>query len=162
MTKSLSIFTNGHWVGFDKWSKGYRIETNAAQTKTKWELNAKPNDDYQTYWAYLEQIFLYAGTASLSKEMKKVSFTEMEIGDVLIQGGFPGHAVMVVDMAINPINGKKYYLLGQSYMPAQEFQVLTNPQNPTLSPWYELKNIEIINTPEWQFDASQLRRFNSF
>ena len=48
--------------------------------------------------------------------------TSMQIGDVLIQGGSPGHAVIVVDMAENPATGEKLYLLAQSYMPAQDIQ----------------------------------------
>ena len=52
----------------------------------------------------------------------------MQIGDVLIQGGSPGHAVIVVDMAENPATGEKLYLLAQSYMPAQDIQSAGEPE----------------------------------
>jgi hypothetical protein len=88
-----------------------------------------------------------------------VTIQKMEIGHVFIQKGVPfGHAVVVVDMAENPTTGQKVYLLAQSYMPAQEIQVLVNPNNATLSPWYELKN-ESLQTPEWDFKPTDLRRF---
>ena len=80
-------------------------------------------------------------------------------GDILIKGGSPGHAELVMDVAQNKMGGK-IFLLAQSYMPAQEMQVLTNPENPLLSPWYETK-MEGANivTPEWTFTTDQLMRF---
>ena len=59
----------------------------------------------------------------------------MKIGDVFIKGGSPGHAVTIVDIAINPKTNKKVFLLAQSYMPAQEIKILKNPNNSELSPW---------------------------
>ena len=38
----------------------------------------------------------------------------MGIGDVFIEGGFPEHAVIVVDMAINEKTGKKLFLLARA------------------------------------------------
>jgi hypothetical protein len=149
-------FTNGQRVGYSKWKRGYRIEVDG--NKTKWVKKKELDSTYQTYWKYLEQIFMYAGTYSLSKELQKVSLKEMNIGDVFIQGAFPGHAVMVVDMAENTITKKKYYLLGQSYMPAQQFQILVNPSDAAISPWYELKEGE-ITTPEWTFGNDELKRW---
>ena len=60
----------------------------------------------------------------------------MRIGDVFIIGGSPGHAVIVVDMAVNPETHEKVFLLAQSYMPAQQIQLLKNNNDPDLSPWY--------------------------
>jgi hypothetical protein len=62
-------------------------------------------------------------------------------------------------MAQNPATGQQVYLLAQSYMPAQEIQLLINPNNASISPWYELKN-ETIETPEWTFEPVDLRRFS--
>ena len=85
--------------------------------------------------------------------------TSMQIGDVLIQGGSPGHAVIVVDMAENPATGEKLYLLAQSYMPAQDIQVLVNLKERDKSPWYTLKGEGSILTPEWGFTSADLKRF---
>ena len=93
------------------------------------------------------------GSASLAKQLRPVAdFTAIAPGDVLIRGGFPGHAVIVMDVAVNP-EGKKIYLLAQSYMPAQDIHVLVNPMNSDLSPWYEANNELIIQTPEYFFQA---------
>jgi hypothetical protein len=105
---------------------------------------------------YLKKVFAMCGTLSLQKQLKPVEhLTDMKIGDVLIKGGSPGHAMIIVDMAINK-DGKKIYLLAQSYMPAQDIHIVKNPMNESLSPWYELNN-ETIYTPEWTFEKNQLR-----
>ena len=80
----------------------------------------------------------------------------MQPGDVLIRGGFPGHAVTVMDMAINP-QGEKIYLLSQSYMPAQNIHILNNPTAADGSPWYQLSTTGIILTPEYRFYDHELK-----
>jgi len=150
-------FTNGFRVDFSKWVEGYRIAIKG--NKTSWVKTAKPSDSYQTYWKYLETVFMYAGTASLEKELKSINALDIKIGDVFIKGGFPGHAVIVVDVAVNPKNNQKIMLLAQSYMPAQEIQILKNPNNSSLSPWYAVDFGTSLKTPEWTFSSSQLKRF---
>jgi len=150
-------FTNGFKVDYKEWMKGRRIVVEG--NKTSWNNANQPSNTYQDFWQYMEMIFMYAGTASLTKELKSITLEEMQIGDVFIQGGHPGHAVLVMDMAIHPSNGKQIFLLAQSYMPAQETQILVNPNDQILSPWYELKNSSIIKTPEWTFKNTDLKRF---
>lgn len=107
----------------------------------------------------MELIFLYAGTASLADEMEQVLTEEPEIGDVLILGGHPGHAVIIVDKTRSKDGASSLYLLAQSYMPAQELQLLTNPCSNTNSPWYRLDQGP-IHTPEWTFITADLMRFS--
>jgi hypothetical protein len=82
----------------------------------------------------------------------------MKIGDVFIIGGSPGHAIIVVDMAVN-VDNEKVFILAQSYMPAQQTQILINPMDETISPWYSLKSKEKLVTPEWTFELDNLKRF---
>jgi hypothetical protein len=116
--------------------------------------------DSSRFERYLEEVYSYCGTASLEKQLHRVSdFAALQPGDVLIKGGSPGHCVMVMDMAVNR-EGKTIYLLAQSYMPAQNIHLLKNPMDGDLSPWYELKtDNSFINTPEWTFTPQQLRRW---
>lgn len=90
--------------------------------------------------------------------MKTVnSSSDIKIGDVLIEKKIPyGHAVIVVNMAFDN-TGKKKVMLAQSYMPAQEIQILINPANPS-SVWYDVK--EAFITPEWNFKKEHLKSFN--
>ena len=107
----------------------------------------------------MEKIFTYAGTYSLSKELKPVKIENMKIGDIFIQGGFPGHGIIVVDMCINKNTNEKMFILAQSYMPAQEIQIIQNPSSKQISPWYDLSFEEKLYTPEWTFKKSDLKRF---
>jgi Domain of unknown function (4846) len=105
---------------------------------------------------YLTRVFGMCGSASLSKQLRPVTnFADIKPGDVLIRGGFPGHAVIVMDVAANAA-GKKIYLLAQSYMPAQDIHVLKNPMNDVLSPWYEADSNTAILTPEYKFTQQEL------
>lgn len=149
-------YTNGALVPYSKWRSGlYPIPKGSS---VSWVNKEQCNTTYSSFKAYLIQVFNYAGTQSLSKELTKVSYSDLQIGDLLIKGGFPGHAVMVVDLIENK-KGEKKYLLAQSYMPAQDFQLLKSPDNN--SPWYDLKsNTQQIKTPEWTFESTQLMRWN--
>ncbi len=149
--------TNGFRMDYSRWRKGDRLKVSG--NKTWWERKASPNDSYQTFRSYMDVIFMYAGTLSLSKELQKVPVEEMRIGDVFIQGGSPGHAVIVADMAVNPESGEKCFLLLQSYMPAQEIHVLKNPTEEQLSPWYRSGNRNSLSTPEWRFEWEDLKRW---
>jgi len=111
------------------------------------------------FMSYLNRVFGMCGSASLSKQLKPVpDFKNVEAGDVLIRGGFPGHAVMVMDVATNP-EGKKIYLLAQSFMPAQDIHILVNPNDEQLSPWYEVNNDVMVKTPEYWFYRDELKHW---
>lgn len=126
-----------------------------------YESFAKGRHDYPRFVQYMESVFRSANTASLLEELRPVARLEdMRPGDVFIQKGNPyGHAEIILDVAVNRKTGRKIFLLAQSYMPAQDIQILVNPRNPELSPWYELNAKSPISTPEWQFFPEDLRRF---
>lgn len=149
-------FTNGDNCKWSLWQQGWRPHVKG--NKVDWKKSAQQSGSYANFKKYLEMVYNYAGSLSLSKEMKTIDYKNMKVGDVLIQGGSPGHAVMVLDIAENK-NGEKIYLLAQSYMPAQEMHILKNPSNKSLSPWYSLNDDTVIKTPEWTFYSSDLKRF---
>ncbi|MGD2033676.1 MAG: DUF4846 domain-containing protein [Bacteroidales bacterium] len=149
-------FTNGFRVDYSEWMKGKRVRVDG--NKAWWVQTAKPSDTYSDFWNYLETVFMYAGTISLSKELKPAAISDIQTGDVFIRGGSPGHAVIIVDMATDK-EDRKVFLLAQSYMPAQELQVLKNSGNEQLSPWYAADFGEILRTPEWNFGKNNLKRF---
>ncbi|MBC5775113.1 DUF4846 domain-containing protein [Pontibacter sp. KCTC 32443] len=150
-------FTNGFKADYSKWQQGYRVNVNG--NTTNWVKKVAPSTAYTSFRDYLKLVFTYAGTKSLEKEMKAIAIKDIKIGDVFIKGGSPGHAVIVVDMAVNVQTNEKLFLLAQSYMPAQEIQILKNPMSPNLSPWYSTNFTGPLFTPEWTFQKSQLKRF---
>ena len=151
-------FTSGHSVGFKKWSEGYR--TVIKGNNVTWSKNAAKDDSYKTFKSYNNTIFNYAGTSSLSKELKKVAdVKDIQAGDVFILGGFPGHAVLVIDVCVHETTGEKLFMIQQSYMPAQEIHVLKNLNNSSISPWYSTTFTGDLETPEWTFSKDQLMRW---
>lgn len=110
---------------------------------------------YDHLLQYLKQVFAMCGSSSLSKQLLPKELADIAPGDVLIRGGFPGHAVIVLDVAINA-SGQKAYMIAQSYMPAQDIHILLNPllQN---APWYFVNENQQIITPEYIFARNQLK-----
>jgi hypothetical protein len=149
-------FTNGFKAPFSRWTKDERIRVQG--NNCTWTHSGKVGATHADLMDYLHVIFTYAGTASLSKELVECAGTPVQPGDVFIQGGHPGHAVIVVDVASNT-KGEQIFLLAQSYMPAQEIHVLKNLEDPGLSPWFKLNDGDELETPEWTFQWDQRKRW---
>lgn len=150
-------FTSGFKAEYKKWRMGYRIQVKG--NKVQWYLKEKPSDTRENFMAYMQTVFMYAGTLSLQKELKPKALKDLEAGDVFIQGGSPGHAVIVMDVAVHIKTKEKIFLLAQSYMPAQNIHVLKNFNDEDISPWYRLKENQVLETPEWQFTPGSLYGF---
>jgi hypothetical protein len=150
-------FTSGHKVSFDDWRKG-RKPVVSGNNVSFTNPTAAPDNSYQNFQKYLRMVFMYAGTASLEKELKTGDLQKIKAGDLFIKGGFPGHAVLVIDVAENLKSGEKIFLLAQSYMPAQSIHILKNfKHNSGQSPWYPQNFGEILYTPEWDFKAASFK-----
>lgn len=156
--KILFHITNGDTVTFRTWINGFRpfVSGNTVQ----WNRTVTSDSSHGALETYLHFIFSYAGSYSLSRQLKPVSdINNMRIGDIFIQGGFPGHAIIVMDMAGHHHAQQKVFLLAQSYMPAQDIHILKNLNDPNLSPWYPLDFGDTLYTPEWTFHRNNLMRF---
>ena len=150
-------FSSGDRADFRKWINGFRPVVEGE--KVSWVKSGIVDSSHSALQKYLETVMIYAGSYSLQKELKHISvIAEMQIGDIFIQGGFPGHAEIVVEMAENPVIGEKLFLLAQSFMPAQEIHILKSPFDS--SPWYPLDFGDLLDTPEWTFRRADLYRFN--
>lgn len=107
------------------------------------------------YWKFMDFIYQTCNSHSLEQQMKPKNIKDIKIGDVLIRGGFPGHVVIVVDVAVNK-QGKKAFMLAQSYMPAQDIHILKGEEGP----WYFVKKGDyIIDTPEYTFRSTEVREW---
>jgi hypothetical protein len=122
-------------------------------------FSALSRQDYAGLRKYMDLVFAYAGTFSLERELKPASIETLEAGDIFIKGGFPGHAVLVADLARNVSTGEVRFLLLQSYMPAQDIHVLKNPASTDGSPWYSTNFGSQLVTPEWVFLRTALKRW---
>ncbi len=120
----------------------------------RWALVAKKDYSYPAFMHYMNLVFAYAGTLSLDKELHKVNNPdELKAGDVFIHGGSPGHCFIVMDVVENDQH-KKQFLLAQSFMPAQNIQVLQYG-----SPWFSMDKHSDISYGEL-IDKTYLKRFD--
>ena len=147
-------YTSGDRVAWSRWQRGHRPVVRGR--KVVWRRGGAKGTSRKNFRAYLQSIFTYAGTWSLSRELRSVAKSaDVRAGDVFIQGGFPGHAVIVVDAARGP-NGRRAFLLAQSFMPAQSIHVLKNPKGGV---WYIAPVPGDLVTPEWTFKRGAHKRF---
>lgn len=147
-------FTNGDLARFSRWAQGWRPKLEG-KTRVTWQRAAAPANDHATLRRYLDAVFLWAGTASLERHTPKAR-GEVRPGDFFVLGGFPGHAVLVLDVAKSAA-GETRLLLGQGFMPAQRFHVLRAPDG---SAWFAYDGGPLL-TPSWPrpFPRESLRRF---
>ena len=149
--------TNGDAARWAQWERGERphVEGN----RVHWSPGGNKDSTHPAFRRYLDFVFVYAGSASLARGgLEEVSDTApLEPGDIFIQGGFPGHAVLVVDV-VTRADGAQKFALVQSYMPAQQVQVLDSPKHPG-TVWYDAQPGAPLVTPEWRFPAGSRMRF---
>lgn len=152
-------FSNGSNASYKSWKEGYRAIVKG--NSVKWEKKEEFDESYDNFRKYLNTVFNYAGSWSLDKELKTVKDPEeIQIGDLLIKGAFPGHVMMVVDLAYHPISGERIFLLAQSARPAQSVHIVKNRQDNYLSPWYSIKTLNTkLVIEEWTFYSENLKRF---
>jgi hypothetical protein len=140
-------FTSGFKCDYTLYADGYRY------ANERWVLKGKKDYSYPNFLRYMTLVFSYAGTLSLQKELKPVTdANDIKAGDVFIKGGSPGHCFIVMAVAENAAH-KKQFLLAQSFMPAQNIQVLQNG-----SPWFSVDRIPEIPYGEL-VDVKYLKRF---
>lgn len=150
---------SGFSMDYNHWRDGMRLSING--NNIRWVEKAGYDDSYKAFRSYLRMVFAYAGTWSLEEESKAVDINDLSVGDMFIKGGSPGHAVLVLDIA-QDADGKRCFLLGQGYMPAQDFHVLKNPLHED-DPWYYVDELtDPIRTPQYSFTKESLKRFAEF
>lgn len=150
-------FTNGFLAEYVRWRDGERIKVDG--NRVWWVQGAGRDDSYEAFVKYLRMVFCYAGTLSMKTESEEIDRDEMGVGDVFLKGGSPGHVVMVIDVCENEA-GQRAFLLGQGYMPAQEFHMLRNPLHEEDCWYYEEEVAYPFFTPEYTFEEGSLRRLN--
>ena len=145
-------FTSGHRAEWRRYAEGDRARV--AGSKVSWVRSGPVDASRASFCSYLDLVFTYAGTLSISAEAKRPSRAEVRPGDFFVLGGSPGHAVLVLDVAQDAA-GRRVGLLGQGFIPAQDFHVLAGRDGP----WFPLDGNEVA-TPFWApFPWTALRRF---
>lgn len=150
-------FVDGFQADYTKWRDGWRVQV--GENSSSWVVGGKRDTSYKAFQKYMRIVFSYASTLSLKQESKKIHLSDLDVGDIFLKAGSPGHVVMVVDVCV-AADGRKAFLLAQGYMPAQEFHLLNNPAHEG-APWYYVEEVSYpFETPEYTFDKGSLRRLN--
>ena len=150
-------FTSGHYCSWSKYAEGYRPKING--NKVTFSKTATANTSKENFYKYLNLVYTYAGTYSLSQELKKVhTLSEVMIGDLLIYPGFPGHVMMVGDIIEND-SGERRYVFFQGNTPAQSVHIIKNVSDTEINPWYDLKGKTSLETPIYTFSSFEMVRF---
>ena len=112
------------------------------------------------------KVFYYANTESMVHEMPQRPLSEMQPGDVFVYSAKDredkkyGHAIMVADVARNPVTGRKIFLLLQGSTPACSIHILKNRNDSILSPWFELdENTSDLDLGTAVYRKDELRYF---
>jgi hypothetical protein len=142
------------------WARYQRGDRFVAQGNTLvWNAAAaRPDTSRAGFRRFLDAVFTYSNTIAIARDGHPLTPAELAPGDFFVQGGSPGHAVLVLDVATSS-DGKRRALLGQGYMPAQSFQVLRSTERAPHAAWFELDPDKPVATPFWApFAWSSLRR----
>ncbi|MBC7865729.1 MAG: hypothetical protein IAF38_22335 [Bacteroidia bacterium] len=147
-------------IAWKKWKNGWRtkiINTNG-KSSFEWVKTQKADSSLKNFRSYLHNVMNYAGTLSLSRDMKKTEVSQLLTGDAFVHGAAPGagHGVLIVDMAVSA-SGKKLMLLGQSFNPAENFNIIKSSGK--YSPWFEMDFGEELKIPQWYFSKGHARKF---
>lgn len=143
-------YTSGFKAEYAKWREGYKIGVKG--NDAYYYKKPKDNDkQYSGFRKYLWNVYNYAGTYSLNKEMIKQSSNNLKEGDVLIIGGFPGHVVMVAAVAENE-KKEKAVLLIQSYMPAQNIHIVKKQLVSGEKVWFKVEDLKDKGWNTWEFN----------
>lgn len=150
-------FTSGHYCSWQKYAEGYRPKVKGS--KVTFHKTATRNFTKANFYKYLNLIYTYSGTLSLYNELPKVtSKKNLQVGDMLVYPGTPGHIMMIVDEAKNEA-GEKRFVLAQGNTPAQSVHMLKNPNDSKMNPWYELELNAYIEVPGYYFNNAKFIRF---
>ena len=153
-------FTSGDLSNWTDWAQGQRFKVAGSSVK---RVQSGPSDDsYEQYQKWLHHSFIYAGTQSLHLDSKSVGISQaIQPGDFFVSPGAPGHAVIVLDVA-TASDQPPIALLGQGFMPAQEFHVLTDTGAHVNQHWFELpqdKGDHLLNPSYYAIPRESVFRF---
>src|SRR5262249_38912379 len=155
-------------IGFELYSgERYRFEAYAeGQTpvpegeRIAWQSGPPQDKSHASLRRWLDIVYGFASTRSLAHELRPVGrLSDAAIGDVFVHPGAPGHAIIIVDLAVDQATGRTLALLAQGSTPARDVHILRNTLAPDLGPWFPLIDRHPLATPGRVFAPNELKRF---
>ena len=114
----------------------------------------------KSYNAFLQWAFNYSNSSSIKNGSKEIAESELQPGDMFVQNetGGIGHVSMIVDVCSNG-KGEKLYLIGYSFMPAQEFHIEKATNEYGIEGWFTLEGYYKYLNENLNYGKPVLRRF---
>lgn len=121
-TEPAFHYTSGYLSRWSDWAAGARPRVSGNQVSLRRGAAAADASE-ASFSRWLADLFTYAGTRSLPLDTRADAVPDP--GDVLVAPGSPGHAVILLDVAV--AGERRWVLAGQGYMPAMDFHVVAGP-----------------------------------
>lgn len=179
-------FSSGFRCDYLTWVDGKRVEVNG--NKVKWVDKAGKNGvvkgdySYENFFTYLKWVYVYANTDSLVTQFKSRSYDDIQVGDIFVATSRQlsaaaaevskeladsieyGHAIIVVDIAVNEA-GEKVFMLAEGNTPSTECAVVSNPDK-DMSVWFKMgadgkfekSSSGIKWSDEWIYTFSEMKK----
>ena len=140
--------TSGDPLPWKRYANGER--PTVVKNRIHWQHQAKPSSSAASFRAWLDRVFVWAGSRSLA--LDTIAVDVVVPGDLLVVGGSPGHVLLILDVAVGAEGSQPQWLIGQGYMPAQSFHVLG---------WFGIDDDGSVTVPTWPapFARAGRRRF---
>ncbi|MBC8182015.1 hypothetical protein H8E88_12930 [candidate division KSB1 bacterium] len=146
----------GFLLKWHDWKNGLRPKFHGI--KVTLLKSARSDSSRKNFEEYLWEIFYRSNTQTAYFAYPKIEKKNLQIGDFIVKKGKRGHAVLILDLAIDDF-GNKVVLIGHGDTPACQFYLLNYKKD---NPWFPLnqaKNhlpLPIKKKMFWE----GLRRFN--
>lgn len=116
----------------------------------------------KSYQEFLRSAFSNSNSHSLKKGLSAVKPADLRPGDLIVQNetGGIGHVSVIFDMCENG-KGKRRYLIGFSFMPAQEMHLERARPPHGRAGWFTLKGFYDYLEARFPFGQPVLRRFSA-
>ncbi|AXR66131.1 DUF4846 domain-containing protein [Leptospira mayottensis] len=113
-----------------------------------------------SYSSFLRKAFVSSNSFSLKKGGKIILEKELKPGDLFVQNesGGIGHVSMILDLSENR-NGDRFFLIGFSFMPAQEMHIEKAPEIFGSHGWFTYSGFLSHLKISYPYGNSVLRRF---
>ncbi len=145
----------GYWLSWKDWEAGFRPVFKGIDISMR--KLSDFDDSYHSYQSYLNTIYAESHTQQFYHALQSLKGEEVQIGDIIIRKGTKGHAIMIVDLAMNK-RGEMIALIANGDTPACEFFLLNHKKD---RPWIPLDfKAEFLDLPlKRKLGWDGLRRF---
>lgn len=126
------LLPDGTLLSWKQWSHGFRSDF--AGVRYSIHKKASADSTEKNFYRYLNHLFELSGTQAFYHFYPTIDPKELQIGDFIVKKGNKGHAVMIMDLAVDQA-GKLLALIGQGDTPACQFYILNYRKD---NPWFPI------------------------